>query len=70
MNHPIDTGVVDIEKTGIGRAYDQLYRGQKYEEALPVIHIGFLDFTLHPESPEFYATYQMLNVKNHLLDIF
>ena len=49
------------------RSYDQLYRGQKYEEALPVIHIGFLDFTLHPSNPEFYATYQMLNVKNHLL---
>ena len=49
------------------RAYDNLYKGQKYEEALPVIHIGFLDFTLHPEEPEFYATYQMLNVKNHLL---
>lgn len=49
------------------RAYDQLYRGQKYEEALPVIHIGFLDFTLHPSEPEFYATYQMLNIKNHLL---
>ena len=49
------------------RAYDQLYKGQKYEEALPVIHIGFLDFTLHPSAPEFYATYQMLNVKNHLL---
>ncbi len=49
------------------RAYDQLYRGQKYEEALPVIHIGFLDYTLHPEHPEFYASYQMLNVKNHLL---
>lgn len=49
------------------RAYDQLYKGQKYEEALPVIHIGFLDFTLHPEHPEFYATYQMLNLKNHLL---
>lgn len=49
------------------RAYDQLYKGQKYEEALPVIHIGFLDFTLHPEHPEFYATYQMLNIKNHLL---
>lgn len=48
------------------RAYDQLYRGQKYEEALPVIHIGFLDYTLHPEYPEFYATYQLLNVKNHL----
>jgi len=49
------------------RAYDQLYRGQKYEEALPVIHIGFLDYTLHPDYPEFYASYQMLNVKNHLL---
>ena len=49
------------------RAYDQLYRGQKYEEALPVIHIGFLDFTLHPSNPEFYATYKMLNIKNHLV---
>ena len=49
------------------RSYDQLYRGQEYEEALPVIHIGFLDFTLHPSHPEFYATYQMLNIKNHLL---
>lgn len=49
------------------RSYDQLYRGQEYEETLPVIHIGFLDFTLHPSHPEFYATYQMLNVKNHLL---
>ena len=48
------------------RSYDQLYRGQKYAEALPVIHIGFLDFTLHPNSPEFYATYQMLNIKNYL----
>lgn len=49
------------------RAFDQLYRGQKYEEALPVYHIGFLDFTLFPEYPEFYATYQMLNIKNHHL---
>ena len=49
------------------RSFDQLYRGQKYEEVLPVIHIGFLDFTLHPHEPEFYATYQMLNVKNHLV---
>ena len=49
------------------RSFDQLYRGQKYEEVLPVIHIGFLDFTLHPQEPEFYATYQMLNVENHLV---
>lgn len=47
------------------RAFDQLYRGQKYEEALPVIHIGFLDYTLFPEVPEFYATNVMMNVKNH-----
>ena len=47
------------------RSFDQLYRGQKYEEMLPVIHIGFLDFDLFPETPEFYATYKMLNVKTH-----
>lgn len=47
------------------RTFDQLYQGQDYEEALPVHHIGFLDFTLFPDHPEFYATYQMLNVKNH-----
>ena len=49
------------------RSFDQLYRGQKYEEVLPVIHIGFLNFTLHPKAPEFYATYQMLNIRNHLV---
>ena len=49
------------------RSYDQLFQGQEYEEALPAIHIGFLNFTLHPSNPEFYATYQMLNVRNHLL---
>ncbi len=43
------------------------YNGQKYEEALPVIHIVFLDYTLHSDYPEFYASYQMLNIKNHLL---
>ena len=46
------------------RSFDQLYRGQDYDEALPVIHIGFLDYTLFPDSPEFYATYKLLNVKN------
>ena len=49
------------------RAFDQLYRGQKYEDALPVYHIGFLDFTLFPKYPEFYATYMLLNIKNHSL---
>lgn len=47
------------------RAFDQLQRGQEYEEVLPVIHIGFLDFKLFPEETEFYSTYKMLNVKTH-----
>jgi len=32
-----------------------------------VIHIGFLDFDLFPEEPEFYATYMMQNVKKQYL---
>lgn len=47
------------------RSYDALYRGQKYTVTLPVIHIGFLDYTLFKDAPEFYATYKMLNIKNH-----
>lgn len=47
------------------RNFDQLMKGENYTEIKPVIHIGFLDFTLFPEQPEFYATYKMLNVKNH-----
>ncbi len=34
-------------------------------EIKPTIHIGFLNFTLFPEHPEFYATYMMMNVKKH-----
>lgn len=49
------------------RSFDQLYHGQKYDEALPVIHIGFLDFTLFPDCPEFYATYKMMNIENYHL---
>lgn len=49
------------------RTFDQLYEGQDYSEGLPVHHIGFLDYTLFPNYPEFFATYQMLNIKNHHL---
>jgi type I restriction-modification system DNA methylase subunit len=49
------------------RSFDQLYRGNEYEEALSVIHIGFLDFTLFPDYPEFYSSHMLLNVKNHHL---
>lgn len=49
------------------RSFDRLHAGQDYIEANPAIQIGFLDFTLFPEHPEFYATYKLLNVKNHHL---
>ena len=47
------------------RNFDRLQSGQDYMEIKPTIHIGFLDFTLFPEHSEFYATYMMMNVKNH-----
>lgn len=49
------------------RNFDRLQSGQDYMEIKPTIHIGFLDFTLFPEHPEFYATYMMMNVKNHYI---
>ena len=45
------------------RSYDQLKMGEMYRDIKPVIHIGFLDFTLFKEYPEFYAQYKMMNVK-------
>ena len=51
--------------TYLCRNFDQLARGVDYIEIRPTIHIGFLDFTLFPEHPEFYATYKMANIKNH-----
>lgn len=49
------------------RSFDRLYHGQKYEEALPVIHIGFLDFRLFKDHTEFYGIYKLLNVKDYYL---
>lgn len=47
------------------RSYDQLNRGEDYINTKPVIHISILDFTLFPDVPEFYASYRLLNLKNH-----
>lgn len=49
------------------RTYDQLNKGEDYINAKPVIHIGFLKFSLPEFIPEFYATYQLLNKKNQQL---
>ena len=54
----------DRSRIYLCRAFDQLQSGQEYEETFPVIHIGFTDFTLFPNDPEFYATYRMANIKN------
>jgi predicted transposase/invertase (TIGR01784 family) len=47
------------------RSFDQLHAGQDYKEVGPAIHIGFLNFCPFPEYPEFYASYKLLNIKNH-----
>lgn len=46
-------------------SYDRLNRGQDYNEAMPAVHIGFLDYTLFGDRPEFYAAYKLINVKSH-----
>ena len=67
----LEMQVIDYENwperamTYLCRNFDQLSRGEDYIKVRPTIHIGFLDFTLFPEHPEFYATYKMMNVKNH-----
>ena len=47
--------------------FDNLNSGERYTAVRPAIQIGFLDFTLFPEYPEFYSTYQFLNVKIHTI---
>lgn len=46
------------------RSFDNLNQGQKYSTVLPVTHVGFLNYTLFPEHPEFYATHLLMNEKN------
>lgn len=47
------------------RSFDNLDKGKDYIFAKPVIQVSFIDFTLFPESPEFYATYMLKNVRNN-----
>lgn len=44
--------------------FDQLSHRQEYDEALPVTHIGFLDFTHFKDDPEFYATNRTINFQS------
>ncbi len=47
------------------RVFDNLNRGEDYEDVHPAIQIGLLDFTLFEDSPEFFANYYLMNQKNH-----
>lgn len=53
--------------TYLCRSFDNLNTGEAYQNVKSAIQIGFLDFTLFPDHPEFFATYKFLNVKNHSL---
>jgi len=47
------------------RNFDNLNKGNNYTTVKSAIHIGFLNFTLFPNLPEFHATYKIQNIKNH-----
>jgi len=47
------------------RTFNHLKEGESYWKIKPAIHIGFVDFDIAPEEPEFYATYHLANDKTH-----
>ena len=49
----------------LARSYDNVAKGDEYINVKPVYHIGFLNYTIFPEYPEFFAKYRMMNLKNH-----
>ncbi|WP_026526377.1 Rpn family recombination-promoting nuclease/putative transposase [Butyrivibrio sp. VCD2006] len=49
------------------RRFDNVARGQEYSSVKPVYHIGFLDYTLFEEHPDFFAKYQVRNAEDGFL---
>lgn len=47
------------------RSFGSLGHGQDYLGMQSALHIGFLDYTLFRDYPEFYVTYKLMNMKNH-----
>lgn len=45
------------------RSFDNLNRGDKYSAVLPVTHVGFLNYTLFPDYPEFFSSHLLINEK-------
>ena len=46
----------------LARSYDNVAKGDEYINVKPVYHIGFLNYTIFPEYPEFFAKYRMMNI--------
>ncbi len=46
------------------RSFDSLEHGEEYDETPFVHHVGFLDFTLFPDTLEFFSTYRLTNIKH------
>ncbi len=59
-----ETWWTDRSLSYICRSFDQLNKGMSYEETKAVRQITFCDFTLFEESPEFCATYKLLNERD------
>lgn len=59
-----DPNWVDRSISYTSRCFDNLNRGETYDQVLPVTHVGFLNYTLFPEYPEFHANYQLVNTRN------
>ena len=49
------------------RKFDQLHVGEDYSQIKPVYQVGFLDFDLFDDHPEFFARYQMRNAEDNYL---
>lgn len=46
------------------RSFDSLNHGETYGMVLPVVHVGFLDYDLFPDSPKFFSTYILTDTDN------
>lgn len=44
------------------RSFTNLNKGETYDKILPMVQVGFLNDTLFPEHPEFFASYKLTNV--------
>lgn len=51
----------------LGCTPDNPNADEAYDVVRPTVQIGLLDFTLSPGHPEFFSTYQFMNVKNHAI---